>query len=900
MKKIFLVILLSLILIPNAAYAEIVINTYSDSQYYGPTSIFSEGPVYFTVSDGSYCCDKTDVVIKSQNENITVAAYDNGIIPDKEPNDGIFFGVFHIGEGLADSAINYIRSETDEALEIHVSFSRISSGNRIIYTEFSKPVAVELSAEFRDNAVTLNWNPSSDISGIKNYIVYRHTEKFSESDISRISSFMTENTSYIDRSIEDGKIYYYSVIPVDNLNTKGQFSNIVEISTPDITAPKSITDLHYTQYRGEVTLKWNRPYDNVGIAKYLVYRDTLSIESPETQIPYAETDNIIYIDKNTNDGERFYYAVFAVDTLNNIARPSNNVLVEIDKTPPEKITDLEAHQRKNGEIFLNWSGSDMYRIYYSIYPITSVNGLSNVIINESTFSDFPEKPMYYTVSAIDVYGNEAENSNIVFGDPDDISPNPPENLNAIAYSNGTVFLSWDPSGSQDVMYYDVYRTRENEYVHITRTDEKRVFDRNIIPGTYHYIVKAVDGAGNEGESSVQVNVIDTEINLIILHPQNDISVSQAQILVLGSVDTDAEIEVENNGIVFDAMISENGNFAGYANLSDGENELKVKATDPAGNSKEQKLKITNRYVSASTDARKKIQEYIGKNITFDNTLFDELVESDPSLSGSDMFTTYVFTRTTEIVGFVILIILVVVVIVFHKKTKKEIVKIVGTKLKYEYDEKSRLKNAATKYISAIPSEIIRGVKNLRIKRVEKEATVLFADIRGFTNLASKLGHNKTADMLDIFFKEMADIIIKHGGSVAEYVGDRIYATFNLNKECNNHSHSAVKSSEEMHGVVKELNKKIFGVDNKMQIGVGIKTGKLVAGTIGHPEALKYAAVGDVVNIASKLSDSANAGETIIDEDTYKEIKDKVNVIRNSITLKGGKVINAFKILSLKE
>lgn len=902
MKKVLLFLTI-LFILPTTVNASVFINTYLDSEYFRPSNYFSEGAVYFTTGDGSHCCGFVNVTIKNEDaEKIYVNARDDGILPDNKANDGIFFGVFYIGKNDTNDAINYIHANTNETIEIVVLFSIISSTRKNIYTEFNKPSPVNLSVVFEENAVVLNWTESHDPLGIEHYLVYKHTEKFSYNDITKVSSFTSKTTNYIDRAIEDGKTYYYAVVPVNILYAIGNLSNIAEIKTPDITPPKPITDLDYVQYKGEIILNWSEPKDNVGISKYYIYRDKKPIESAEMILPYAETENITYRDTNTNDGEKFYYAVSAVDASDNTAKPSNNVFVTIDRTPPKRINNLRVYLRKNGEVFINWSEPEKgvrYKIYSSAYPITSVVGLKGIIIDKNEYSDFPERPVYYAVVSVDENGNEAEISNIVYAEPDDIPPSPIKDFSVLTYEDGTVVLSWNPSGSQDVEYYNIYRMEARKNYSLIGRTKNTTFSKKETTGIYSYAVSSVDRAGNEGKYvSINVNVVDNQINLEIFHPKEGLDVSQSQISVLGKTDTDADVLIENNNMVFDAVVGRNGNFIGYANLTDGENLLKITAVDPSGNMETLVLKIYNRYTHALTDISKKLGEYIEKNISFDEEMLSDIVSYDPSISKSNLFTGYIFMREATIIVFIV--IFVIIVLISHKRLKREVIKVVERRLRYEYKEKKRLRCIAMKYISAIPSEIIKGVKGLRIKKTEKEITVLFADIREFMKLGSELGKMKTADMLDKFFNRMAEIVMNHGGVVSEYVGDRVYATFNLNKKCSNHTYNAVIASLEMHNATKKINRMFFGDKEKLRIGIGIKSGKIVAGTLGHPDALKYTAVGHVINLASRLSDIAKAGETIIDRYTYEKVKGWVNVMKGRTRIKGIGIIDIFKVVSLKE
>ena len=161
---------------------------------------------------------------------------------------------------------------------------------------------------------------------------------------------------------------------------------------------------------------------------------------------------------------------------------------------------------------------------------------------------------------------------------------------------------------------------------------------------------------------------------------------------------------------------------------------------------------------------------------------------------------------------------------------------------------------------------------LKLGGETKELTFLFCDIRGFTPLSEKYQSNP-ADLTKVinkFLTPMTNIIMKNGGTIDKYMGDCIMAFWNAPIDTPNHKELAVKSALEMIDKLKELNDSNgFGDSNKINIGIGINTGKCIVGNMGSEQRFDYSVIGDPVNLASRLEGvSKNYDATlVVGEDT---------------------------------
>jgi class 3 adenylate cyclase len=131
---------------------------------------------------------------------------------------------------------------------------------------------------------------------------------------------------------------------------------------------------------------------------------------------------------------------------------------------------------------------------------------------------------------------------------------------------------------------------------------------------------------------------------------------------------------------------------------------------------------------------------------------------------------------------------------------------------------------------------------------QTEATILFCDIEGFTQLTETLGPVKIVDVLNAFFSAMVDILEQHGGVVTQFQGDAILATFNVPVTDANHASNAIHAAQQMLNCVAGNE---FGGES-LNVRIGINTGSVVAGAIGAKGRLNYTVHGDTVNLAARL------------------------------------------------
>jgi adenylate cyclase len=181
---------------------------------------------------------------------------------------------------------------------------------------------------------------------------------------------------------------------------------------------------------------------------------------------------------------------------------------------------------------------------------------------------------------------------------------------------------------------------------------------------------------------------------------------------------------------------------------------------------------------------------------------------------------------------------------------------------------------------------------------EREVSVLFADIVGFTRMSESMSPPAVALVLNDYLSRMTDVIFKFEGTLDKFIGDAIMAVFGAPLDMPDHASRAVKTALEMRERLDE-----FNTERKegphLKIRIGINSGKAVAGEIGSINKKEYTVLGDTVNIASRLESSVATPMTIvIGENTEALIRDEFECrALGPKELKGKeKVVSAFEVL----
>jgi len=151
-----------------------------------------------------------------------------------------------------------------------------------------------------------------------------------------------------------------------------------------------------------------------------------------------------------------------------------------------------------------------------------------------------------------------------------------------------------------------------------------------------------------------------------------------------------------------------------------------------------------------------------------------------------------------------------------------------------------------------------------------ECTMLFSDIRGFTTMSDGREPQEIVNTLNEYFEVMVDILFKYNGTLDKFVGDEIIGLFGAPIHLDDAPFKAVSCAIAMLDALEEFNTTRASENlAAIRIGIGINTGNVITGSIGSTRALQYTAIGDAMNVASRLVNVAGSGEIIISEHTYR-------------------------------
>lgn len=177
------------------------------------------------------------------------------------------------------------------------------------------------------------------------------------------------------------------------------------------------------------------------------------------------------------------------------------------------------------------------------------------------------------------------------------------------------------------------------------------------------------------------------------------------------------------------------------------------------------------------------------------------------------------------------------------------------------------------------------------------ATVLFADISGFTAMSEKMDPEEVTVMMNSCFLMMERVIEKYGGTVDKFIGDCVMATFGAPSAIENAAQKAVQTAIEIQTGLHQLNsEKNFEVH--LDVHVGINTGTVVAGKVGGNRKREYTVMGDTVNIASRLESISKKGQILVGSDTYHAAKSRFEFRKlKPFSLKGkSEILPAYELL----
>jgi adenylate cyclase len=192
----------------------------------------------------------------------------------------------------------------------------------------------------------------------------------------------------------------------------------------------------------------------------------------------------------------------------------------------------------------------------------------------------------------------------------------------------------------------------------------------------------------------------------------------------------------------------------------------------------------------------------------------------------------------------------------------------------------------------ISDEIYQEIRNdpSIMEPRRQKATILFSDIRGFTEISRKMPPEEIAGFLNhYYFTPLGEIAYRYNGTVDKHIGDSVMVVYGSPISYGDDILRAIESAIEMQEVTWTISEKLHE-DNgfPLKIGIGICTGEVVTGVFGSLRKKEYTAFGMPVNIASRLEKLAKEREILVSESTYVEVSDRFSAekLASSVAIKG--------------
>ncbi|MDQ2908936.1 MAG: PAS domain S-box protein [Candidatus Eremiobacteraeota bacterium] len=183
----------------------------------------------------------------------------------------------------------------------------------------------------------------------------------------------------------------------------------------------------------------------------------------------------------------------------------------------------------------------------------------------------------------------------------------------------------------------------------------------------------------------------------------------------------------------------------------------------------------------------------------------------------------------------------------------------------DVEKARRVQETFSRYLAPhVVASLMHDPGSIKLGGERRRATMLFADVRGFTRLASRLSADRVVEILNAYFDDAVRVVFAYDGLLDKFYGDGLMAVFGPPAVRDDDAARAVMAAVRLRDVVKTIGPRI---DYPLEISVGLATGDVVAGHFGSAMRMDYTVIGDAVNLANGLQAAAPAGAIYSDEET---------------------------------
>jgi len=177
---------------------------------------------------------------------------------------------------------------------------------------------------------------------------------------------------------------------------------------------------------------------------------------------------------------------------------------------------------------------------------------------------------------------------------------------------------------------------------------------------------------------------------------------------------------------------------------------------------------------------------------------------------------------------------------------------------------------------AVVDRLESNPAQLKLGGQRQEITILFADIRSFTHLSEQLPPEELVEILNQYLAVAAEAILQQEGTLDKFMGDAVMGIFNAPLPQDDHPLRAARAALALRAAVTRLHHRLPDI-SRLYFGIGIHTGDAVVGNVGTEQQMNYTAIGDAVNLAKRLQESASGGQIVMSEQACARIREQVMV-----------------------
>ncbi len=214
-------------------------------------------------------------------------------------------------------------------------------------------------------------------------------------------------------------------------------------------------------------------------------------------------------------------------------------------------------------------------------------------------------------------------------------------------------------------------------------------------------------------------------------------------------------------------------------------------------------------------------------------------------------------------------------------------------------ESEKLRAAFERYVApSVVERVLQNPEAMQLGGIRREISVVFADVREFTRYSERAKPEEVVASLNQYLSIATDVIFSREGTLDKFQGDAVLAFFNAPEDQADHVWRAADAALALQRAINERNAR--GGDLGLSFGIGVHLGEAVVGNIGTDKAMNYTAIGDTVNVAQRLQETAQAGQVLITAEVRARLGDKVEVKPvGSITVKGrSQPLDVFELVAL--